>query len=692
MEMTIDKSTASNAQNSVTFKTTENSAKIFSMLAQFLYSDRELAVLHELSSNAVDAHKMVGKEDVPIEVHLPTQLSPNLIIRDFGPGLHHDDVIKFLTTYGESNKAESNDFIGGYGIGSKSPAAVSDTWQILSKHGGVANQYLVAINNQGIPSLTKLRESSTDESGLEVIVPVNPSQIRLWATAGNNAFQYYKVPPIVKGLAGQTQPKVQEYAKDHSLFKIEPNGLSYSPKCKVLSGIRAYTVDMVQILPSLKKEFVSVIGGVSSRSFLLPFNIGDLDLDLSREKLRYTSHTIKTIADRIHAVGNVIKKEITDALSGLQRIEYTGKAAEFHKLYSEFLFKVIEGNEYGIQSVYQLNTIEFPNNIVEGQYKVGFNGKIAALTLKYTCGGTHSVSMNRNYKDKSARVCIRLSVYDRVVFVLDDDKTVATRVRNSSVKDNKIYVIGSEFNSLDPYIQSIAIKGSSLPAVPPTTRGPKKAAIKTDLYKRSGNRFLRVLEADILRNACLGVVYVCTEITSATSILSDVYAKETEFVSNFIEVKVIAVKKGKTIPVWAKHVKDARAELVAKYEKEVQNYHDNCKLRVIKATPLVSCFILNKDNLPDSELKSFFISVDSVRGGDEGISALGHARRGKLGQVLPDLTVPKYSNTITDINDKLEKMKQKYPMLNILCDHSYHRVPLVFDSVVEYVNLVEKAI
>ena len=695
MEMTIDKSTVSNAQNSVAFKTTENSAKIFSMLASFLYSDRELAVLHELAANAVDAHKMVGKADVPIEVHLPTQLSPNLIIRDFGAGLHHDDVIKYLTTYGESNKSGSNDFIGGYGIGSKSPAAVSDTWQILSKHAGIANQYLVTIDNQGIPLLTKLRESPTDESGLEVTIPANPSRIRVWATAASAAFQYYTVPPIIKGLVGQ--PKPPEYIKEHSLFKIkETHEYSRTRDIKAISGIRGYNIDLNQIRASLNPEYLSLINASCGYCFLLPFNIGELDLDLSREKLRYNSRTIETITNRLNAVGEVIKKEITDGLVGLNRIEYYIKALKFYTLYGNVIFDIIKGNPYGIQGQHQLNIIEFQNNIIEGQYKVGLKGKIATLNHSYTCGKEYSVSLSmlNKYENLSPRLSVRLAALERIVFVLNDDKTVVNRVRHSSAKDNKIYVIGSEFNSLDPCIQSIAIKGSSLPDAPLIARGPKRAAINTELYVKSGNRFLKVLEEDCksLHNAGTHV-YVCTEITSATSISSDVYEKDTKIVLDFmVNAKLLAVKKGKPIPSWTKHVKDVAVELAARYEKEAQHYHHNCKLRGIKADIFVSSMMPRHDKFPNSELKSFLIYLNSIKEEVEGISNLPHQQLAALQLIIPNLTSPKYSNTIVDIEDKLEKMKKKYPMLVVLYKLAYRPSMVLDDVVVEYVKLVEKSI
>ena len=60
---------------------------IFNVLRNQLYSDKVLAVIREYSTNAVDAHIEVGQADKPIKVTLPTQMTPEFKVRDFGRGL-----------------------------------------------------------------------------------------------------------------------------------------------------------------------------------------------------------------------------------------------------------------------------------------------------------------------------------------------------------------------------------------------------------------------------------------------------------------------------------------------------------------------------------------------------------------------------------------------------------------------------
>src|ERR1035437_10098491 len=65
-------------------------AHIMSVLTD-LYSDPEMAVIREYSTNALDAHVEAGVTR-PIEVTLPSALSPYLKIRDYGTGLDVEDI------------------------------------------------------------------------------------------------------------------------------------------------------------------------------------------------------------------------------------------------------------------------------------------------------------------------------------------------------------------------------------------------------------------------------------------------------------------------------------------------------------------------------------------------------------------------------------------------------------------------
>ena len=140
-----------------------NSAKAFSILSSGLYANKVKAIIRELSCNAVDSHIAAGKQTTPFDVHLPNQLEPWFAIRDYGTGLTHDQVSNIYTTYFESTKTNSNEFIGALGLGSKSPFSYTDNFTVTAIKDGVKGIYSAFINDSCVPSIAKMMAETTDE-------------------------------------------------------------------------------------------------------------------------------------------------------------------------------------------------------------------------------------------------------------------------------------------------------------------------------------------------------------------------------------------------------------------------------------------------------------------------------------------------------------------------------------------------
>ena len=131
---------------------------IFNVLRNQLYSDKVLAVIREYSCNAVDAHVEVGKGDVPIKVTLPTQMTPELKVRDFGRGLTETEIAEIYAMYGESTKRGSNEQIGQLGLGCKSAFAYGDNFIINSFVKGTKTTYNAFIDPSDIGQISKMGE------------------------------------------------------------------------------------------------------------------------------------------------------------------------------------------------------------------------------------------------------------------------------------------------------------------------------------------------------------------------------------------------------------------------------------------------------------------------------------------------------------------------------------------------------
>ena len=106
------------------------SGLVMDMLAT-LYTHPMAACIREYVSNAVDAQREVGCTD-PVDVFLPSAEKPELIVSDKGAGLSSFDVMTIFGNFGTSTKRDTDELIGGFGIGSKSGLAVCDEVHVTS--------------------------------------------------------------------------------------------------------------------------------------------------------------------------------------------------------------------------------------------------------------------------------------------------------------------------------------------------------------------------------------------------------------------------------------------------------------------------------------------------------------------------------------------------------------------------------
>ena len=121
---------------------------IMDILAK-LYTHPETAVIREYVTNAVDAH-IKANVKVPVEVTLPTNSNPTLTVKDYGEGLDMHDILAVYGNFGVSDKRNSNDFIGGFGIGSKSGLTVSDKIYVESIKDGLQNIFELKRTSEGV--------------------------------------------------------------------------------------------------------------------------------------------------------------------------------------------------------------------------------------------------------------------------------------------------------------------------------------------------------------------------------------------------------------------------------------------------------------------------------------------------------------------------------------------------------------
>jgi len=311
-------------------------AHIFNVLRNQLYSNKTLAVLREYSCNAIDAHTEAGHSR-PIEVTLPSRLSLELKIRDYGSGLSETDIQEIYAFYGESTKRKSNSLIGQLGLGSKSAFAYGDNFVINSFLDGIKTTYNAYIDPSQIGQIAKLASASTNEgNGVEIVIPIKPADCETFVNVARSLFHHFKVKPIVKGVADF------QYEEDKVLYSGKGwkmiSGDRYSAKSLAIMGNIAYEVSASSLKLDENTENDSTIERLLANCTIhLETEIGDLDIAASREGLQYTEKTIASLKARLLAMRDELVANVNTALKGANSLwSFKKMLGEMHDMTSPY--------------------------------------------------------------------------------------------------------------------------------------------------------------------------------------------------------------------------------------------------------------------------------------------------------------------------------------------------------------------
>ena len=274
------------------------SAKAFEILSSGLYSDAEFAIVREIGANAWDSHKAAGCTDKPFCVQIPTLLDPRFCVRDFGTGMTHEFMMTRVNTYFDSTKNDSNDEIGGFGLGIKSVFSYTSSFMIACYMDGTRRVYVYQIGEKGLPEISLMAETETTEvNGVEVSIPVKEEDYQKFRNAVQKTFAFYDVKPEVAGV----ELTIPEFAKvlTGSNWFISGKNDVFPKEAYVEMGGIAYPID--DSLHDLRYY-------ARGQSLFLQASIGEIDITPNREQVKLTDRTRKFIKTSLENV----KQEIFD--------------------------------------------------------------------------------------------------------------------------------------------------------------------------------------------------------------------------------------------------------------------------------------------------------------------------------------------------------------------------------------------
>lgn len=280
------------------FKTSidpKNLEFITTLLSSNLYSDPEQSFIREIVSNAWDSHVEAGNTDTPVIIRIAGEYSnKSITIRDYGTGLSPERFKEVYCNIGSSTKRDSNDFIGGFGIGKYSSLACSNTVYITSYYEGVAYYYVMVKSGNSITTNLFQELPTTEANGVEVTIRNIPN-IRPYI----DALDYIVFFPNVY-IDGY-----DHYINNTKIKKFSNFAASTRPiRHKILLGNVLYPCNS-SLMPSDVQDFLS---DLSNTGIVIKFDIGELSITPNRENIIYNNDSIEIIAQRLRDA----RKELFD--------------------------------------------------------------------------------------------------------------------------------------------------------------------------------------------------------------------------------------------------------------------------------------------------------------------------------------------------------------------------------------------
>lgn len=379
---------------------------IFNLLTEGFYSNRIGSIVREITSNCFDAHKEINSDEAVI-IRKDYDSENNVWFIKFidkGIGLSRERLVNIYMNYFSSTKRTSNDFIGGFGIGSKSPLSYQDMFYITSVHNGKKYECILSKGKKH-PELDCLNGLETveiyedkDGNPIEPILVKYPIGIDTNESNGTEIKIEIKDGDFIKF---NSELKSQLCYFDNVYFErcdidndykiIEGNTFkyrsknSYSDEMHIVYGKVSYPIDWKQLKVKSSDEVQIAVG--------VKFEIGELQVTPNRETIIYNDASIELINNRIKDcvkelvdIYNKQNPEITDLF------DYLNKRNERPHINFQDICKLYIPKKHGVENSLKyapLKDITIPDNpffdynieLIDGE-KIGKNYNNIISTIK----------------------------------------------------------------------------------------------------------------------------------------------------------------------------------------------------------------------------------------------------------------------------------------------------------------------
>lgn len=316
-------------------KLSENSSSmIFKLFSKNIYSNAIGSIVREVTSNCFDSH-IEAKVDTPVllkkwfdgetETHYISFI-------DYGVGMSPDRIKNIFAVFFESSKRADAEQIGGFGLGSKTPLAYKrstglgegeydNSYNVITNYDGIKYTYLI-FEGESSPMIALLyQEETTEHNGTEIRIPVLYKDLGKFETEVIRQLYYFK-NIIFEGFNSSS------IVNDYQIIQCENffyRGTECHSAMHVCLGSVAYPIDY---------NALELSSGDYAIPLALRFEIGELNVTVSREQLDYNETTIKLLKAKLEAAKEEVRQMLIKQYENVQTLtQYLAVKKNFSQLF-----------------------------------------------------------------------------------------------------------------------------------------------------------------------------------------------------------------------------------------------------------------------------------------------------------------------------------------------------------------------
>jgi len=280
----------------------ENTYLMLSTLSKNFYSKPIESFLREIVSNAWDANTEANSE-MPVKVIINDN---EIKIKDFGMGMSPDKFENIFMSWFSSDKKETNNLLGAFGLGSKSPFSYCSSFYIETISDGILYLYHLTDIDKAI--LLDKKEVEITEVGTTVIIPIKNNDSYRIHSAATKTLVYFDNVILNSNYYYNNNFSILKTSDFITTSKNYDLNLDYLHIClgQVYYPLNFSAIDRPSIILSVG----------------LYFDIGELDIIKNREEIQYTDETILKLQMKYDTITEYFKTEAQNTIQNITLKEF----------------------------------------------------------------------------------------------------------------------------------------------------------------------------------------------------------------------------------------------------------------------------------------------------------------------------------------------------------------------------------